>query len=531
MTNNNEQTINEFMGIIKNPATRIELVRRSHYYFFYTYFSNYVTYEVAPFQKKLFEITEDTTNSLAVIVSFRSSAKSTIMTMSYVLWSILGNQNKKFVLIIGQTQEQARQHFKNLRNELTENKLLRDDLGPFKEDDWNSTTLVLTRYNARITAASSEQAIRGLRHGEHRPDLIICDDVEDVNSVRTEESRIKTYNWFNSEVIPLGDLGTRVIVIGNLLHEDSLIKKLEQEIAQGKRKGIYREYPIITENKKILWPGKYKNMAAIKKEQDKIDRLTWYREYMLRIIDDREPVIDKSWIQYYDKLPEELRNESISYAAGVDIAVGEKDRHDLTGIVSCKIHGSGDKMKIYILPNPTNHRMKLPITLDNICSLVKSFGEEVGYYVYIEEVGTQKGVTQILEDKKINAIGVTVGGNDKRGRLALVSEIIRSGRVLFPKHGAKLLIDQVLNLGVVAHDDLVDALTTLLLGIRNKPPHSYNPGIIKFSFGGIFDRCSNEDWADKEDREIFKSLNSHPMGPGSTNSIEFGEDGLPRKRY
>ena len=116
-------------------------------------------------------MTEDESIKLAVIVAFRGSAKSTIVTMSYALWSILGIQQKKFVLILSKTQSQAKTHFTNLKRELESNELLRADLGPFKEesDEWGSFTIVIPKYNARITAASSEQSIRGIRHGESPP--------------------------------------------------------------------------------------------------------------------------------------------------------------------------------------------------------------------------------------------------------------------------------------------------------------------------------------------------------------------------
>lgn len=514
-TMTNDKTLDNFLEILAEPATRIELVRRSHYFFFYTYFANYVTYEVAPFQKKLFAITEDTSNKLAVIVSFRSSAKSTIMTMSYVLWSILGSQQKKFVVIISQTQEQARQHFKNLKRELEENKLLRNDLGPFREDDWNSNTLVLTRYNARITAASSEQAIRGLRHGEHRPDLIICDDVEDVNSVRTPEAREKIYSWFNSEVIPLGDLGTRTVVVGNLLHNDSLIKRLEWEIKTGRRDGIYREYPIVNGEGEILWPGKYKNTEAIKAQERSVDKFTWFREYMLRIIDDRDPVVYREWIDHYDELPKILRNEGYCFATGVDLAISEKDTADFTSLVTAKVIGRGNKQEIYILPNPINQRLKFKDIIgsaENICKVHE--GRRANKF-YIEDQMLQGYVTQQLKDSGIDAVGVPIRGRDKRYRLELSAPAIFNKKVHIPQHGCEELEDQLVNLGVSKHDDLVDAFTTLILGMIENPP-SQRVGRINISATSLYNR------------EPAKA--SSGMGPGSSTSIEFTQSGIV-KRY
>lgn len=523
--------IDQFMEILKSPATRIELVRRSHYYFFYTYFADYVTYEVAPFQRKLFEITEDTVNKLAVIVSFRSSAKSTIMTMSYVLWSILGTQGKKFVVIISQTQDQARQHFKNLKYELEENKLLRNDLGPFREDDWNANTLVLTRYNARITAASSEQAIRGLRHGQHRPDLIICDDVEDINSVRTPEGREKTYKWFNSEVVPLGDLKSRIIVIGNLLHNDSLIKRLSWEIDTGRRNGIYREYPIVDEKEKILWPGKYPDMSAIQAQQKSVDRITWFREFMLQIIDEREPLLRNEDIDYYDELPTILRNQGYSFATGVDLAISEKDTADFTSLVTAKVISHGQNQGIYILPNPINARLKFSEIIGRAEDICKTYEGKFANKFYIEDQMLQGYVTQQLKEKNIDAIGVPIRGKDKRTRLQFSVPSIVDKNVHFPRRGCEELIKQLVNFGTERHDDLVDAFTTLILGMIEHPPQNNSfkfttCRLVKSNFYGN----SQLDWADREDAEIFGHRKGG-MGRGRTASVEFMPDGSVVRKY
>src|SRR3989344_4792247 len=130
--------------MIKDRRTRVEVTSRSHYWFFHFYFSHYVTFPTAQFQKEMFLLTEDDSTNAIVISAFRGSAKSSIMNLSYTLWSILGVQKKKFVLILGQTQEQAGQHLKNIKEEMERNDLLRRDLGPFEEDrEWRSYSLIL----------------------------------------------------------------------------------------------------------------------------------------------------------------------------------------------------------------------------------------------------------------------------------------------------------------------------------------------------------------------------------------------------
>jgi hypothetical protein len=121
----------------------------------------------------------------------------------------------------------------NIKLELTHNELLKKDLGPFEEERnslGNATAIIIKKLNVKIMISSVEQSIRGMRHGENRPDLIILDDIEDTQSVKTREGRDKAFNWLTGEVIPAGDKRTRIIAVGNLLHEDSVLKRLQKRI-------------------------------------------------------------------------------------------------------------------------------------------------------------------------------------------------------------------------------------------------------------------------------------------------------------
>jgi phage terminase large subunit-like protein len=120
-------------GLVKDQQVRRNVVKESHMTFFHLYFNEYVQYETAEFQREMFKITENDDLKLAIIVAFRGSGKSTIMTMSYPIWSILGKQQKKCVVILSQTQQQAKIHLTNIKRELESNELLRRDLGPFEE--------------------------------------------------------------------------------------------------------------------------------------------------------------------------------------------------------------------------------------------------------------------------------------------------------------------------------------------------------------------------------------------------------------
>ena len=460
--------------IIGDNIVRRSVTRQSHLWFFHVYFSHYITYPTAPFQREIFALSENEAVKTLAIVAFRGSAKSTIMNLSYPLWAILGKQQKKYVLIAGQTQQQARQHLKNLKDELEHNELLRKDLGPFteQEDEWNSYSLVLENYGARISAISTDQAIRGTRHGAHRPDLIICDDIEDLSSVKTRENRDKTFEWLTGEVIPAGDRNTRLIVIGNLLHEDSLLMRMRQAMEEKNLGGVFKAYPLLHE-KECLWPGKYPTALEIEEEKQKIgNEIAWMREYLLVIVPDDGRVVQHEWIQYYDELPpEEGEEREFKFAAtGIDLAISEKASADYTAMVSAKVYGPRDNRKVYILPNPINQKLDFPKQVETTMNLSKSLGHGRPTKLYIEDVGYQKALIQELTRLDFPAKGVKVHGSDKRERLASVSPMIRNGEVLFPRKGAERLIQQLTGFGVEKHDDLSDALAILLIKLMEEPP-------------------------------------------------------------
>lgn len=357
----------EMKEIINNKFLRIGLTRESHVWFFNVYFGHYITYKAADFHRDMFNLTEDERITTLGIIAFRGSAKSTIFTLSYPVWAILGKQQKKFVIILGETQRQAKQHLVNIKKELESNELLRSDLGPFKEieDEWGAYSLVIPKYNARITAASMEQTIRGMRHNQYRPDLIICDDIEDLNNVRTKEGRDKVYNWITGEIVPAGDHNTRIIFIGNLLHEDSLLMRIKEKIDSKELDGKFYMIPLIDENKIITWPGKFPDMNSIEKEKKKIgDEIAWQREYLLRIVSDEGRIIHPEWIHYYDNIPD-FKSEDFRYSAtGIDPAILQKTSADYTAMVSAHVFGYDENLKIFIAPNPANKRMTLKETLD-----------------------------------------------------------------------------------------------------------------------------------------------------------------------
>lgn len=451
--------------ILKDRKVMIAVTRESFFYFFYIYFGRYIKCPIAPFHFEMFRIAQDEKIKRAGIMTFRNSAKSTILNTAYSLWAIMGTPQKEHIVIASQIQQRSKDHLMNIRKEIESNQLLSENLGPFSigEDRWGATTLIIPAYKARISAISIEEGIRGLKEGPNRPDLIIADDIEDSSSVKTNEMRDKTFNWFTGELIPLGEIDTKVIVLGNFLYQDSVLFRLGEMIKEGKMKGVFLRIPLVDENDKIAWPGKFPTLESIEEFKKSIgNEITWQRDFLLRIIPDDFQIVRPEHIHYYDKLPSQESENEFKYTwTAVDPAISEKSSADFTAMVSAQIHGNEENLKIYILSNPINERMDFPTAVEKIKKISKILGKGRPTKVFIESNAFQDSLSQQLKYQNYLVESVKTVG-DKKERLNLVSPLIENGTVLFPRKGAEKLIEQLVNFGIERHDDLVDAFTMLV---------------------------------------------------------------------
>ncbi|MFC1638841.1 hypothetical protein ACFL26_01050 [Patescibacteria group bacterium] len=453
--------------LTRDRDVRLAVIEKSHEWFFSLYLPHYVRYETGPFQRDIFRMTEDDSLPLACVMAFRGSAKSTIVTTSFPLWSILGRPQRKFVLVLSQTKEKAQLFLQSVRSELETNDLLKADLGPFREEPgpWGNDSLFIPHFGARIAVGSVGQSLRGVRHNAHRPDLIVLDDIEDIQSVRTREGREKAWSWLTGEVIPAGDLGTRVFAVGNLLHDDATMPRLCRAIESGRVPGRVGRYPIVGKDGRSLWPGKYPDSDAVETERAKLmDERAWQREYMLNIVADEDQVVHPQWIRRYDGNPFELVREASSHypIVGVDLAISTRDSADCTAMVSALVCGQGEGLKVYILPEPVNERLEFPETKARLCGLVDGLGQKSRTLIVVEDVAYQAALPQQLVKEGYRAEGYKIGGQDKRTRLALTTAHIKSGKILFPRTGTERLIEQLTGFGTERHDDLADAFSVLV---------------------------------------------------------------------
>lgn len=227
-----ESEVDGFSTSPIDQQARIKRVQHDYEFFAHTYFPHYVKKSNSKLHDYLYqrlpEIANSTASETDAIAAPRGEAKSTLTTQIFVLWCVI--TGRKHYPIIGMDAfDQAAIMLEAIKAELTFNPRLSMDFPQCVGQGrvWQAGVIV-TANNVKIEAVGSGKRIRGRRHGPHRPDLFIGDDLENDENVRSPEQRDKLQAWMTKAVLKLGEAGAKfdVIVIGTVLHYDSLLARL-----------------------------------------------------------------------------------------------------------------------------------------------------------------------------------------------------------------------------------------------------------------------------------------------------------------
>lgn len=431
------------------------------------YLSHYFYLEPATFHPQLLQELANEKNKRLEIIGFRGSAKSTFGSLALPLWAALEQPEcYPFIILIADTSLQASINIANIKNELDQNQLIKQDYGAIKgefvedwtlesEEEWQSKNMLLSN-GVRILARSRGQKIRGLRHRQHRPKLVVIDDPEDLEWSRKKENRDKTERWLRGEVIPgLDPLDGRLILITNQLHTDAIAARIKRT---GKFKVL--EYPLLDEQGNCTWPALYRTQKDLDDKRDEVGLPAWQREFLLRIVPEEGQEISEADIKYYDAPP---KPGTIGITGtGVDLAISEKETADYTAMVSGKVAWEENRPKIYIEPFPVNAHLDLTGTIEQQKAIKQVMG---GYHTFfVEDVGYQKAAIKEMQ-RNLLPVKPMPAIHEKRARLKVAAVYIKNGTVLLPRHGCEDLLLQLTGFGIEEHDDLVDGLVYLILGL------------------------------------------------------------------
>jgi predicted phage terminase large subunit-like protein len=158
----------------------------------------------------------------------RGGAKSTIGTLALPLRAAVEGR-EEYIWIVSDTKHQACAHLENIKAELLDNPPLANDFpaavgrGPV----WRGNSIVL-RNGVTIEAFGTGQRIRGRRRRQHRPTLIVCDDLQNDGHTSSRLQREHSRTWFHGALLKAGTARTNVVNLATALHRDALAMELHR---------------------------------------------------------------------------------------------------------------------------------------------------------------------------------------------------------------------------------------------------------------------------------------------------------------
>lgn len=424
-----------------------------------------------PFHAELISLYQN--NRFVAVAAPRGHAKSTVTSLFYVLHTAL-YKKKKNIVLISASEDMAKKFLRRVKDELEFNKEINFFFGNQKSDKWSETEIKLTN-GVTIHAKGREAQLRGLIDGANRPDLIILDDIEDDELIRSELRRQDLEEWFNGAVLPSLDPNSgQVIFIGTILHEDSLLSRLLNSKLYpdfvSKRYAAIHTDPTTNETVS-LWPERFPLSELEKKKESYIARgklPQFYMEYLNNPIPTETAKFKREYFRFFDDLPDPILNEII-FEVFVDFGGGStKADADYTAMIVLAI----DKHNNIYVHDYVNKRMGTDTSLITEELILLHAKYHPRRFTFEKTVATNMieaslKTALIAKNVHINIelVTPTRGSGDRRGnmsdgkyqRIGAMEGAFKLG-VIKIRPWMTELMDQLIAFPRATHDDLVDAL-------------------------------------------------------------------------
>lgn len=427
----------------------------------------------------------------------RGHAKSTTFTFKDSIHAA-AYAYKHYEIILSDSSEQAEGFLGDIKTEFEENAALREDFGELPGRVWKASVILLTN-GVKIEAIGSGKKIRGRRHKQWRPDLIVCDDLENDENVNTAEQRKKLRNWFYKAVSKAGDTYTDIVYIGTLLHFDALLANVANNPSYKtvKHRGVIS----FAENTELwdAWEAIYTDLTNEKRQEEARafyeaheaemlegtavlwkEKLSYYDLMVIRIsegeasfnseiqnepIDPESCTFQEEWFDFWDDEGKQLPDFSeprFVFIGANDPSLGKNKKSDTSSIFAlAKDTSTG---YIYVLIADIAKRKPDQIIEDAIEASRRlkrdykrpyyQFGvETVQFQYYFAEIMRQKSaaIGEYLPIVEINSV------QNKDARIQSLQPFVKNGYVKFSKKH-KTLLKQMYEYPMGKNDDGPDGL-------------------------------------------------------------------------
>lgn len=345
---------------------------------------------IESFHKVMWALCCNSAWSRVAIAAPRGHSKSTAITLSFVLVSLLFRA-RDFVLLISNTEAQAAAFLFDIAGVLAESDLIRTAFKIKRFLKENQTELIVEFQDGEqfcVVAKGAEQKVRGLKWRSKRPNMIVCDDLENDEAVRSQDRREALMKWFLNALIPCGSDDCIIRVVGTVLHSSALLTTLLDDKSwarlrlQAHAKGFYQ----------ILWPDKFPKARLMDIRQTYINQGNpdgYANEYL-------NMPVDTSTGYFRSKdlvpLPPGWQTKTLTYYAAADLAVSVKQRADYSVIVVAGVDNEG---YIYVV-DCYRERMDAKEMIDLLLDVQKRYKPDL----FALETGViEKAIGPFLEER------------------------------------------------------------------------------------------------------------------------------------
>ena len=410
------------------------------------------------------------------IIAPRGHAKSSIVGGVFPLWHIMFQKGPKLIVLISRTQDHAVKLLGTIKDVLDHSTNFRQLFGYWGMNSarsWAKAEVEL-KDGTMIICKGTGQQLRGIKHGNQRPTLIILDDPEDENNTKTAEAMESNLRWLLQSAVPSLDPSRgRLAIIGTPIHQRCIVETLKE--MSGWTNLLYK--PNLDDNIS-LWEDWHpvSKLRQKKKELESINRVSvFYREYMCEVVGDEDQLFKESYIHYYegdlihDKTGKAFLKLSylnhnhveeerpVNVFMGVDPASSTRQTADYSTIVAVAIDNENNRFVL-----PYYRKRATPMALaESIIEYFKLYKPEK---VRIESVGYQEMLREYVK-VECEKRGIFIPGleikesprNSKSMRLETMEPYFAQDKFHMRKDMQELK-DELLLYPRGKHDDLLDGL-------------------------------------------------------------------------
>lgn len=388
----------------------------------------------------------------------RSMGKSTWWQLIFPMWAA-AHGHIHYIAAFSSSATQAKQKLRDFKTELDNNLLLRADYPALTTPARRSTgvsdadrqDMYVSSGGFAFSAHGADSETLGLKVRNHRPDLLILDDIEPDESSYTAYLKKKRLTTVQDAILAL-NLKARVILVGTVTMPGSIIHDLVKHAAGRETESWITEEQFHADHYKpilhhsdgteySIWPEKW-SMEFLNQERG-------YRSFAKNFENDPMGYDGKYWSRedfHYGDLPDVTRT-----LLQIDPAVTAKTTSDYTGLAIVAFSPAQNKV---LIKHAAGVKLIGKDLRDHVIRLLELHPE-----IRVVRIESNQGGDlwkDVLHDLPAVKILTHSSSSSKEVRFAQALDWWQRGRVIH-SHRLPMLEEQAVAFPEAAYDDVIDA--------------------------------------------------------------------------